>query len=225
MTKNYKLIVDSREQDNVTKMLDKLEIKYTRATLETGDYQMFTEEGIEITMERKTVPDLVGSLMSGRLEEQMRRLAEKPCPMLLVTGSYKDYKKFAPFSKFTVDQLHGSIASCVVKYGLRSVIWIQSASDHPHSNGLGIGLKILKKISEGKLDKIPPRRLKRSGNLVQIEIIHILFGIPVNVAEIMLKEIGNIRKILNATDEELLGVKGMGSARVLKMRKLLGDII
>ena len=223
--KNYKLVVDTREQESVTKMLDKLGIIYSRATLETGDYQMFTEDGIEVTMERKTVPDLIGSLMSGRLEEQMRRLAEKPCPILLVTGSFKDYKRFAPFSKFTMEQLQGAIASCVVKYGLRCVIWVQGVDDHPNSTGLGIALKVLKKISEGKLDKIPPRRLKRSGNLVQVEIIHILFGIPVNVAELMLKQVGNVRKILNAKDEELLKVRGMGKARVIKMRKLLGDII
>lgn len=222
---DYKLIVDSREQDNVTKMLDQLGIVYDRATLLTGDYQMITSDGIEVTMERKTVPDLIGSLMSGRLEEQMRRLADKPCPILLVTGSFKDYKKYAKFSKFTVEQLQGAIASCVVKYGLRCVIWVQSVSDHPNATGLGIGCKVLAKIAEGKLDKIPPRRLKRNGNVAQVEIIHILFGIPVNVAEIMLQEIGNIRKILNATDDDLLKVKGMGKSRVLKMRKILGDIM
>jgi len=221
----YKLVVDTREQSNVLEMLDKLGLDYTRETLLTGDFQMFTEDGYEITMERKTVPDLIQSLMSGRLEEQMRRLSEKPCPILLVTGSFRDYKKFAKFSKFTVEQLQGAIASCIVKYGLRCVIWVQSVEDHPNHNGLGIGLKVLKKISEGKLDKIPPRRLKRSGNLVQIEIVHILFGVPVNVAELMLKQVGNIRKILAATDEQLLKVKGMGKARVIKMRKLLGDII
>ena len=223
--KEYKLVVDSREQDNVTKMLDNLGVVYTRETLETGDYQMFTEDGFEVIMERKTVPDLIGSLMSGRLEEQMRRLSEKPCPMLLVTGSFKDYKRFAKFSKFTAEQLQGAIASCIVKYGLRCVIWIMAADDHPNATGLGIGIKVLKKISEGKLDKIPPRRIKKRGNLAQIEIIHILFGIPVNTAEVMLKEIGNIRNILNAEDEDLLKIRGMGKARVLKMRKLLGDIV
>jgi Fanconi anemia group M protein len=220
----YRLTVDTREQDNVIKMLDKMDIKYNRAALLTGDYQMEDSDGNVVTMERKTIPDLVGSLMSGRLEEQMRRLADEKCPMLLITGSFGDYKKFAKFSKFTVDQLHGAIASCIVKYGLRCVIWVQSVSDHPNSNGLGIGCKVLAKVSEGKLDKIPPRKIKRRGNVAQIEIIHILFGVPVNVAEGLLKRFGSIRDILDADDKELLGVKGMGPTRTITMRKLLGDI-
>jgi len=221
---NYELTVDSREQSNVTKMLDKLGIKYKRESLLTGDYQMTDKDGTKVTMERKTVPDLVGSLMSGRLEEQMRRLANEACPMLLITGSFSEYKKFARFSKFTVGQLHGAIASCIVKYGLRCVIWVESASDHPHSTGLGIGCKILAKVSEGKLDQIPARKIKRRGNTDQIEVIHILFGIPVNVADEMMKKFGTIRNILDCNDEDLMSVKGMGKSRVSKMRKLLGDL-
>jgi len=222
--KDYNLIVDSREQENVTKMLDKLGIKYDRAKLLTGDYQMEDADGVKVTMERKTVPDLIGSLMSGRLEEQMRRLANEPCPILLITGSFSEYKKFAKFSKFTVDQLQGAVASCIVKYGLRCVIWIQSSSDHPHSYGLGIGCKILQKVSEGKIDQIPPRRLKRRGNPAQIEVIHILFGVPVNVAESLLERFGSIRNILDCNDADLGSVKGMGPTRISKMRKLLGDL-
>jgi Fanconi anemia group M protein len=220
-----RIIVDTREQDNVTKMLEKLGVDYTRETLTTGDYLAFDNDGNKVTMERKTVPDFVGSLMSGRLEQQMRRLADESCPILLLTGSFSEYKKFAKFSKFTVDQLHGAIASCVVKYGLRSVIWVQNSKDRPHTNGLGIGCKILAKISEGKLDKIPPRRIKRRGNTAQIEVIHILFGVPVNVAEQLLVKFGTIRAILNATDKELLEVKGMGMSRTKNMRKLLGDLL
>ncbi len=220
----YKLTIDTREQDNVTKMLDKMGIKYNKATLLTGDYQMTDPDGNVVTMERKTITDLIGSLMSGRLEEQMRRLANEKCPMLLITGSFSDYKHFARFSKFTVGQLHGAIASCIVRYGLRCVIWVQSEKEHPHSNGLGIGIKILAKVAEGRLDNIPARRIKRRGNTDQIEILSILFGIPVNVADNMLKKFGCIRNILDCNDEDLMSVKGMGPTRVTKMRKLLGDI-
>lgn len=217
------LIVDSREKASIRRILDSYGIKYKVETLITGDYEIRTKEG-DVTVERKTVTDFIGSLMSGRLEQQMRRLADKNCPILLITGSFNDYLKYAQDSHFTQDMMIGAIASCIVKYGLRSVIWIQSDQDNPHHTGLGLLSKLLIKMKEGKLDKIPPRRLKAKDGNIQAELIGLICGVPSNVSKALLKHFKTPRAIINAKDEDLLKVKGMGKTRVLKMRKLLGDL-
>lgn len=223
MNPNYDIIVDTREKPNVRKILDSYGIKYKLETLHIGDYEIRTPDG-NVTLERKSISDFIGSLMSGRLEEQMRHLANLKCPMLLLTGDYREYRRYAKSSAFTADQMIGAIASCIVKYGLRSVIWIEGEHSQPHSQGLALAIKIMKKISEDKLDNIPDRKLKNREGKPQRELVHLILGIPSNVAQELLDKFGSVRKILDAKDEQLLQVKGMGKSRLLKMHQLLDSM-
>ena len=219
----YDIIVDTREKSNVRKILDSYGIKYKLETLHVGDYEIRTPDG-NVTIERKSVTDFIQSLMSGRLEEQMRHLAILKCPMLLLTGNYGEYRRFAKNSSFTADQMIGAIASCITKYGLRSVIWIEGEHSQPHSQGLALAIKLMKKISEGKLDNIPDRKLKNREGKPQRELVHLTCGVPSNVAEELLKTFKSPLKIFLAKDEDLLKVRGMGKSRIQKMRSLLGDL-
>lgn len=198
-------------------------IKYRLEALSCGDYEVRTPEG-DVTIERKTVPDLVSSIMSGRLEDQMRRLSQKNCPMLLITGSFMDYKKYAKRSRFTQDQMIGAIASCVVKYGLRSVIWIQNIGSNANAIGLNLATKLLVKTAEGKLDRIPDRRLKNRDGNQQRELVGLLCGVPSNISEELLSVFKTPRAVINASEEDLLKVKGIGKTRVKRMKSLLGDL-
>jgi len=216
----YKLIVDSREKSNATDVLDKAGIAYTKEALITGDYMIRVPEG-EITVERKQMTDFIGSLMSGRLEDQLRRLSEHKVPILVITGSFSDYKRFAKFKHFSQSHVEGAIASCIVKFGLRSVIWIQSAKDDPHGTGIKITASMLKKISEGKIDKIPDRKLKRfKTESPALDIVRMMCGVSGVTGKRLLDEFGCIKGIINATDDELLKVKGMGRTRINKLRKV-----
>lgn len=220
----FMITVDSREKDNALKVLDAYNIPYKVATLSTGDYQI-ERGGVKVTVERKTVSDFIGSLMSGRLESQMRRLAAEPLPILVITGSFSEYKAHVADSDFTKDQLIGAISSCIVKYGMRSVIWIQGISDSPHASGLVLITKLLKKISEDKLDRIPDRKLRNRGGDPRRELVHLCCGVPSNVADELLKEFGCPLGVFMATDEQLLRVKGMGLLRIKKMRELIGGLL
>ena len=219
---DYTLIVDTREKENTLKALNDYNIKYTIDTLQTGDLKIITPEG-SVTVERKQMTDFIGSLLSGRLEEQMRRLSKETCPGLLITGSFAEYRQHAKTTKFTMDHVIGAVASCVVKYGLRFVIWIQSVDTQPHATGVALTAKIIKKIAEGKLDNIPDRKLRNYEENPQREIVRILFGVPSNVAQELLNNFKCIRRIMAATDDDLIKIKGMGHTRIAKMRKILED--
>lgn len=222
MVDRYPIILDSREQDNVRQILDSYGIEYTIEALPVGDYEIRTPDG-EVTIERKQMTDFISSLFSDRLEDQMRRLSQKPCPILLLTGSFAEYRRYAKTTNFTADQVVGAVASCIVKYGLRCVVWVQSANNAPHATGISLATKLMRKISEGKLDQIPDRKLKKNKGHPQRELVHLIFGVPSDVAQNILDKFSTLRKALNASDEELLTVKGMGKTRLLKMHKMLGD--
>lgn len=65
----------------------------TTATLKTGDY---TVQGMEdlLCLERKSLPDLVGTLMHGRERffREMERMQAFPYRAILVEASYEDVK-------------------------------------------------------------------------------------------------------------------------------------
>ena len=218
MKKEYELIVDSREKSNATDVLDKAGIAYKREALETGDYMIRIPEG-EITVERKQMTDLIGSLMSGRLEEQLKRLSQHKVPILVITGSFSNYKRYAKFKHFSQSHIEGAIASCIVKYGLRSVIWIQSAKDKPHDTGINITARILQKIAEGKIDEMPDRKLKKfKSDEPALDVVRLMCGVSGETGKRLLHDFGCIKGIINASDDDLLKVKGMGRTRIAKLR-------
>jgi len=216
--------VDSREPKAEQAILDEAGIEYEIQALETGDYSIINENGAEICMERKEMKDLISSLFSGRLDNQMRRLADKDHPILLITGSFSEYteavKKSHGKTFFTKDQLIGKVASIAVSYGIQ-IVWFTKWDDNRvHSDGLKLAVKMIKKIAEGKYLKPKPPSVKRNTNK-QRELVRTLFNISPELADALIKKFGTIRTIINATDEDLLYVKGMGKTRLERARAIL----
>ena len=213
--KDIEIIVDSREKKKQQNLLRNQGLEFTVKALPCGDYAALCDDG-KVTIERKAISDFLQSLLSGRLEDQLKRLAHEPVPILLVTGSFKEVQKFYKKSKITEEHVHGAIASAVVRFGLRSVIWIQ--------DGYADATKILKKIAEGKLDQIKDRRIKRTEN-PQREVVKLLLNVPTDVAQNLLDRFATVRCIINANDEELLKVPGIGSSRLQRIRFMLDNVI
>ena len=221
--KDIEVIVDSREKKKQQNLLRNQGLEFTVKALPCGDYAALCDDG-KVTIERKAISDFLQSLLSGRLEDQLKRLANEPVPILLVTGSFKEVQKFYKKSKITEEHVHGALASAVVRFGLRSVIWIQDGYADSHDDGLIIATKILKKIAEGKLDQIKDRRIKRTEN-PQREVVKLLLNVPTDVAQNLLDRFSTVRCIINANDEELLKVPGIGSSRLQRIRFMLDNVI
>ena len=221
--KDIEIIVDSREKKKQQNLLRNQGLEFTVKALPCGDYAALCDDG-KVTIERKAISDFLQSLLSGRLEDQLKRLAHEPVPILLVTGSFKEVQKFYKKSKITEEHVHGAIASAVVRFGLRSVFWIHDGYADCHDDGLIIATKILKKIAEGKLDQIKDRRIKRTEN-PQREVVKLLLNVPTDVAQNLLDRFATVRCIINANDEELLKVPGIGSSRLQRIRFMLDNVI
>jgi len=208
------IIVDTREQDEEESYFIRNGIDFRRETLSCGDYAAEDSNGNRVVIERKEMSDLIQSMFEGRLESQLRRLSLERLPILVITGTIEDYWKRKQDSKFTRDHLYGIISSAIVRYGLRCVIWCRT-----NDEGLGIIHKLLIKITENKLDKIPNRRTKEYSTCVGY--LRSLLNCTQDTALELLKRFKNIHGIINASDKELLEAEGIGPKKVERLRKII----
>ncbi len=92
------IAVDSREQQPLTF----LHLPTVRGTLYTADYSLVGFE-TELAFERKTVPDLVGSLSHGRdrFEHELLRLRGYRLRRLIIVGTVEQIEAGMARSKMT----------------------------------------------------------------------------------------------------------------------------
>ena len=117
------VLVDTREQNPFELSRFDNWIRGERvATLETGDYSI---EGMEhlVCLERKSLPDLVGTLMQNRQRffRQLERMQAFPHRAIIVEASYEDVK--SPYSFADAVEAHpngvsGSLDALEVKFGV-----------------------------------------------------------------------------------------------------------
>ena len=218
---NSRIIVDSREKPHIRKYLDNAGITYEVEAMKTGDYRIITDTG-DAVIERKSIGDFLSSMFSGRLDEQLSRLSRENIPILLLTGTFSEIKQYFKKGKIKEDIIQGQIASAIVRYGLRSVIWIQNIEGDPHEDGLVIAVKLLQKIAEHKLDKIPSRKVRKPDN-PHIIFVRQVFGVPSEVAERLLFRFGTVRNLLSASPEQLKMIKGVGPMKTKRLYYILDE--
>lgn len=214
------IIIDTREQDEEETYFKRNNIEYRKEALSCGDYAIEDRNGNRAVIERKEIKDYLASLFEGRLDDQLLRLSQEDCPMLFISGDLDEYYESVPGeSKFTIDQFYGSLASNIVRYGLRCVVWNQCHCGHEET--LGQIVHVLNHVGKGNLDKIPKRKKREFND--QIGFIRELTGCPQDTAIELLKYYGTVRKMIEAPIEDLKSFKGMGPKRLLRLKRLLDE--
>lgn len=196
-------------------------IRYQVEALSMGDYLFYDDRNPDnrVLIERKNIGDLVSSYIDGRLKNQMAKLANEPFPILLVTGTIKDLRGKLPF-KPDERLVEKVMAEAVMRYGFRSVIWIVGGFKDPRTEGLLFVVNALKELVSNNLDKIPTKKVKRQGEPL-VDTIKIMFDVPINVAEELSRKFGNLRKLIDASAEDLLKVHGVGETRVNRIKQIV----
>lgn len=107
------VLVDTREQQPLSFHRFKNWVGgVRRATLNTGDYSVEGMEGL-ITLERKSLPDLIGTLMHGRTRfiSECERMTGFKYRAILVEGSYENCKSRYDHLGFTQAHPNGIVGS------------------------------------------------------------------------------------------------------------------
>lgn len=219
------IFVDSRETRSLVKdfLLDKklpIEVK----ELEVGDY-IITNGDITVIIERKDMADYVGSLVSGRLNNQLYQLSSNADYGLLIVEGY--LTEAIAFRKVKRGQINSSIAGAILrvspdgKQGKISVLSVESPFD---TADVIEGIYKRFEEEEGFVRLPQLERIKVTPEKRAIMILATFPDIGEGKAEKLINHFKNLKNTFNASIEELCEVPGIGKKIAEKIHKtLLGE--
>ena len=201
------LIIDFREQRSgivgeIEKLADQLTFEW--ATLPAGDYWI----GDKIIVERKTLPDFFGSIISGRIFQQAYRIAQSGKNGLIILEGDNSLIESSSLSRRAVQ---GALIHLTVILGipvLRSLNIQETATllidifRQCHKQELPRQKKIISRSPGIRINKKQRQKLFLLQNLP---------GIGTKKALAILKSFSNIENIINASPADLMKVRGIGN--------------
>jgi ERCC4-type nuclease len=216
---HHELLIDFREKDLMEKLrFFKVPFKEcNRMPADSMGRPIADVQYGPLTMERKTLEDLVLSVQDGRFETQTPRLALTDLPLVMVSGTISAIKDTYKMRKaeFNENVVYGTIASMFVRYGL-SVIWVQE--DWQLAKVLR---SVIQKIDEGKLGQPHKLRSLLQSRDKRIDILKAMFGLTEAQAVGLLLKFKSLRQVfwvIENKEYQLTDVPGIADATVRKMK-------
>lgn len=216
-----RIIVDERERSSrVPGLLRQAGAVTDFAHLKVGDYVTSTETAIE----RKTIRDLLNSIYDGRLLVQCSDLVQHYAkPLIIIEGNILN---LADKSSSLEDSLPNDkiylVSETLARVALDFRIPMINVPSAEYTSQLLLTM-LNKTFEEGKNNGPLLKRIKKS-NPVQVQQLSILSSLP-GVGDIlavrMLRNFITPRRALTASAAELARIPGFGSARAIKVRKVL----
>jgi len=193
------IAVDHREyRSSVVRSLSQKGVAVNSKQLDVADYVLSSRIGVE----RKQVDDFLNSLINGKLFQQVQRLRQAyPRPLLIIEGTGLLTKR-----NINPHAIFGSFISIIVDYGV-SIITTENADDTADL------LFVTAKREQRKKNKeVAVRGDKPSLSFSQQQRF-IVEGFPQVssvIAKRLLHHFGSVRALVNASEEELQEVDGVG---------------
>jgi ERCC4-related helicase len=205
-----KIIVDHREyRSNVVRNLSLKGVSIEPQQLDIGDYVLSSRIGVE----RKDVNDFLESLIDGKLFKQIAQLRNNYSrPILILEGENLLTKR-----NISHNAIFGSLASITVDYGIP----ILTTKDGLETADL---LNIIARREQREEKKAVAVRGEKPQMSIKERQQFIVEGLPnvsVVIAKRLLLHFGSIRDIANATEEELMKIRGIGKNIASDIIKLL----
>ncbi|OYT43277.1 MAG: hypothetical protein B6U88_01410 [Candidatus Aenigmarchaeota archaeon ex4484_56] len=174
--------------------------------LETADYLVSDRIGIE----RKTYSDFANSIKDLRLFTQLKELKnifEKP--IIIIEGF--DCIGINPNSFF------GAISSIIIDYDI-PIVWTKNKRESANL------IYLIAKREQIEEKRNIPTRIKTKPKNPKEEQEFLICGMPnINstLSKRLLERFGTPKKIFNATEEELMEIKGFGRKKIKKFFEVL----
>ncbi|MCK9577440.1 MAG: hypothetical protein M0R51_16170 [Clostridia bacterium] len=183
---------------------------FEKATLQEGDYS--TDK---VLVERKTVADLYGSIVGngskpGRLIKQVSRIScHDKVLVILVIGNISSFienmKKIG--IKVNVDILYGALASISCRERMH-VLWMEE-----EWNALITMVRLMQKIEDDEY-MVPSRRDPDV-------LLARYFKITLKQLKELKSKYPTINDIANATEKDLMSIKGIGKVKAKGIKELI----
>lgn len=202
------IYVDVREKRSLVPYeLKKLGVKIAYLELEVGDYVVG-----DVGVERKEINDFVSSLVSGRLDNELYNLSYNfDLSYLIVEGYiseallYRKIKRWAYISKLVGCSLKKAPEG---RKGQIITVNLESPFD------TALFLKALdEKLTRGEVFRLPSLKKASLGDEERaLAILMALPGVGEKRARLLLERFGSVRRVFEASLEELVSIKGLGKS-------------
>lgn len=192
------ILVDTREfNSEVVRELSRKGLVVEPKQLDIGDYILSDR----IAVERKEVKDFLQSLMDGRLFSQLKMLRRAYInPILVLEGQ-------GLFSKRGINEnaIFGALASIVSDFNIPVI-----STNDPKETANLLAMIAKREMEEGRLVGIRGDKVSMSLQERQQFIIEGLPGVSATLALRLLDHFGNVKAIIDADEEKLCQVRGVG---------------
>jgi len=201
---SLEIVVDSNEavaEPKVIKVLQSAGLPIKIKNLQAGDYFISP-----FLFERKTSSDFIRSIRDGALWRQLDAMksAELLSPILLIEGSFA---KALKFSKFSVRSIYGAL------WNIASTWKVQIVNTSNVFHTAVLFNVVYKSLSSEKQKKIYPVKVKHKALTLEEKRRAIVESYP-SIGPVLalgiLAHFGSIKCFVNASKDELLGVRGIG---------------
>jgi Fanconi anemia group M protein len=197
-----KIIADIHEKDSLilAELTANKDIELIIQPLKIGDYLIGN-----IIIERKTISDLISSMISKRIIEQLKQMKQYKQQLLILEGDLND-------SDFNQNAIRGFILSIINNYQIPIIF----SKDYKETSNYLVLLakQQLKPKTEISLHSRIPKTIQEQKQY----ILEAFPNIGPITAKKLLKEFKTINKVINASDKEL---KEILKSKTESFKKLL----
>ncbi|MBS3156990.1 hypothetical protein J4442_02340 [Candidatus Woesearchaeota archaeon] len=212
------IFLDNRERNSgIVKELIKRDIEVIEKQLVLADFIIKTKnlngEILTLGVERKTINDFLNSMIDKRLISQLIDMKKHfDITLLIMEGEENIYQ----IRDFHPNSIRGMLASIAIDFQV-PILYTRNHKDT--ANLLAIIAKRLEKPRSlpSLLKKRKPLTLKQQ----QEYFIESLPGIGPTISKSLLQKFKNIKKIINATEEELKEVDKIGPKKIENIKRIL----
>lgn len=203
------IYADSREGNSkVLRELDKLNVDIVVKSLAVADYQVSNDVGIE----RKTTKDFITSIIDKRLYKQARELAEYfRKPIIILEGEDLYSSLIHP------NAVRGALSSIAVDFSI-PIIPTRSEED---TAAMITRIAIREQIKESSDIQIRTEKKPLTLYEQQLYMVESLPNIGPVTAKKLLQEFGSVGGVINASENELKKVEGIGDKIAQRIREVI----
>lgn len=203
-----RVIVDHRETaGGVARHLHELGAAVEPRQLDVGDFILSDR----VAVERKTCADFIGSLVDGRLFDQLKQLKAYPRPFLLLEGD-----SLYGHRNVSAEAILGALAAVTIDLGI-PVLQTKDSLDTAR-----FLLAVARREQQRENRKLAVRHGKPlSDDDRQVYILSGLPGISDILARRLLDRFGSVAAVLAAPTTDLAAVEGVGPSRASEIRRIL----
>ena len=205
MSETVDVVVDNREPPEMLTAMDQHDDvnDWRLDQLDIGDIR-FGHAGVVI--ERKTPEDYASSVLSGRLDSQLHRMADaQDRPYVLVEGSISDFDSLE-HTRIRSQSLRGHVASTMA----RRRVPVLFCDEMNLLVDLGVRLA-RKEIEDKSVSYLQPSVVNDASLPLTMQVYTCIPGIGVKTAESLYDHYPSVSDLLAASVEDLKEVSGVGA--------------